>query len=765
MKRLISIAAFFSGWATVACAAVPLTTLHSIHSLTNAEAGKALPVAFEATITYYNPKDIDMFVQDGDEAIYVQATKGAGLARGDRVLVRGHTGVYFRPDVIEDSVTLLHHGPVPEPMEATFDQMIRAETFCKLVRVRGVIQSIDMVEDQDLDLRTINMRMLMAGGYVDAYVISDDENATKNLLDADVEVTAVVPLNFDNKMQLTGILLEIPSLADIKVLKRASTDPWSLPVTPMDVILAGYRTQNLTQRVRVRGTITYYQSGSAVVLQTGATSLWILTQTRNPLRIGDLADATGFPDVHDGFLTLTMGEVRDSLAPAAISPKPATWSDLASGLSAFDLVSTEGNVVAEVRSAARDEYVLDAGGQLFSAIYNHPAAVGNFKPLPPKRVPVGSRVRVTGICILHSSNAFHGPVTFDILLRTFDDVAIVASPPPLNVRNLLIVVGLLLLLLSAAGIRSWAMERKVRRQNAAVAEIERRRSRILEDINSSRPLAEIIEEITELVSFRLSGVPCWCQIMDGAQLGNFPPGAESCRIVHEPIPARSGPPLGTIYVAFDPRTRPCGDESKSLSAAAALATLAIETRRLYSDLVHRSEFDLLTDIHNRFSLEKYLDQQIEQARQEAGLLGLIYIDLNEFKQVNDLYGHQTGDLYLQEAATRMKRQLRGMDMLARIGGDEFAVLLPRVRNRAEIEEISLRLERCFDKPFVAEGYVVQGSASVGIALYPEDGTTRDLLLSAGDAAMYVNKQIRREEALRRANDANPETSRRDRGIR
>ena len=178
--------------------------------------------------------------------------------------------------------------------------------------------------------------------------------------------------------------------------------------------------------------------------------------------------------------------------------------------------------------------------------------------------------------------------------------------------------------------------------------------------------------------------------------------------------------------------------------AAALATLAIETRRLYTDLVHRSEFDLLTDIHNRFSLESYLDQQIEEARQNASIFGLIYIDLNEFKQVNDVYGHQVGDLYLQEVAIRMKRQLRTVDMLSRLGGDEFAVLLPKVRGRVEIEEIALRLERCLEVPFSAEGYVVNGSASLGIALYPEDGATKDSLLSAADAAMYVNKHTRRD---------------------
>lgn len=80
-------------------------------------------------------------------------------------------------------------------------------------------------------------------------------------------------------------------------------------------------------------------------------------------------------------------------------------------------------------------------------------------------------MRVTGICILHSSDTFHGPVTFDIQLRDFDDIAVVARPSPLNVHNLVILVGLLVLLLFVASIRSWASERKLRRQNAAAAEI------------------------------------------------------------------------------------------------------------------------------------------------------------------------------------------------------------------------------------------------------------------------------------------------------
>jgi diguanylate cyclase (GGDEF)-like protein len=326
-------------------------------------------------------------------------------------------------------------------------------------------------------------------------------------------------------------------------------------------------------------------------------------------------------------------------------------------------------------------------------------------------------------------------------MRTPDDIEVVTRPSLLTVRNLMIVVGVLLLAVLVVGGRGWAIERRVRRQTASLALIEQRRSHILEDINGVRPLAEIIEEITELVSFKLRGAPCWCQVADGAQLGNCPPKLDGLRVVRKEIPAHTGPALGALFAAFDPLAKPRDNEPEAISMAVALTALAIETRRVYSDLLHRSEFDLLTDIHNRFSLDKYLDMQIAVARQKAGIFGLIYIDLDKFKQINDIYGHQIGDLYLQE------RQLRGVDMLARLGGDEFAVLLPQVRNRARVEEIALRLENCFDEPFVIEEHLLHGSASVGIALYPKDGLTKDDLLSAADAAMYKAKNTKRVSGI------------------
>jgi diguanylate cyclase (GGDEF)-like protein len=747
------------GWSSVSLRAepAPLKNLAAVTALTNAEAGHAFPVAFEATVTYFRDYEKTMFVQDGDAAIYVQATTPLKLLPGDRILVRGTTRPSFRPFVLSSDITLLRHGAAPDAVPASFEDLIHARLDCRRVKVRGIVQTADI--SLSSGVRSTVLQLFTDGGEIDIVMDSDNASALSSLLDAEVEVTGAVSGRFDGKMQITGVVLHAPSLADLKIVKSAAANPWGLPITPMDQILSGFKAHHVAQRIRVQGTVTYYQPGSAVVLQNGPLSLWISTRMRNDLQVNDIADATGFPDVHDGFLKLTSGEFETTHARAPIKPQPVTWNDLSLSHNIFDLVSIEGKVVTAMRESGQDEYVIMAGNNVFSAIVRHPAQISLAPaPLPPlKQIPVGSTVLVSGVCILEDSNPFNSQVPFDILMRSFDDITVVAKPAWVSVSNLVRLMSLLIAMMLAVFAWGWTLRRKVFHQTAALArqsaneaarerhsaELQRRRSRILEDINGTRPLAEILEEITSLVSYQLKGPPCWCEITDGARLGIYPANVKHLHVASDEIRSRSGPPLGTLFAAFLVPIKADGEEHEFLTVGAQLATLAIETRRLYTDLVRRSEFDLLTDIHNRFSLEKQLDTLIGNAREHATTFGIVYVDLDEFKQVNDLYGHRVGDLYLQDVALRMMRQLRASDVLARLGGDEFAALMPAARTRAEVEEIAQRLEACFKDPFSIDGYVLRGSASFGIALYPEDGATKDSLLSAADASMYVAKHTKR----------------------
>ena len=733
----------------IAAQRAALNSVAGVHDLTNAQADRGIPVSLDATVVYSRGYERLLFVQDGKAGFFVKPPSEAQLSPGDRIHIHGKTQGSFRPLVVANSIAVLHRGARPRPVLATFTDLIRATYDSQLIMLRATVRAADLVTSAAGSQCSSRLQLEMESGHIEANLDSCDETKLTALLDDDAELIGVAAGKFDNKMQQTGAVLYVSSLDDVKILKPNRVSPWSLPLTSMGNILAGSDVHDMTRRVHVRGIITYYQPGAAVVLQDGPKSLWIATNSRVPLQLGDLADATGFPDAHDRMLTLTDGEIRPSGMRSPVSPRESTWSQLAFWDSSkpvghqYDLVSTEGEVVAEVREASQDEYVLSSEGRLFTAIYRHPHR--SVALLPIRRVPIGSHIRVTGICTILDTHAINPgeEVPFNILLRSFDDIAVTAAPPLLNERNLIILAGILFVLVLTLIARDWNIERRVRRENAKAAYAERRRGLILEDINGSRPLAEILEEIAEFASLKLESAPCWCQITDGAKLGNCPATLDSFRIVSKSIPGHNGSSHGVIYTAFPLSTKPEAREPETLSIAARLAGLAIESRRLYSDLQYRTEFDSLTEIHNRFSLEGYLDAQIEEARHEAGVFGLIYIDLDRFKQVNDSYGHLIGDLYLREVALRMKHQLRAHDMLARLGGDEFAVVLPMVRSRAEVEEIAHRLESAFDEPFSLEGYVLKGSASIGIALYPENGLTRDSLLSVADTAMYVRKQTSR----------------------
>jgi diguanylate cyclase (GGDEF)-like protein len=760
MKSLVSAFAIILGSALAAGAAPPatLTSLSQVHALSNGQGDSGYPVVFEATVTFYRGDERLLFVQDGDAAIFVLYPADAKLIPGDRILIKGKTAGSFNPIIIANSIGVLHHGDLPAAVPANFKQLVKAQFDCRLVSVRGVVRAADVAPKHDWIRQAVSeIQFQTESGPISVHLDIGDLNALSNLLDATVEITGVSAGKFDDKMQLTGTELFVPSLANIEIIAHPKISPWSAPVTSMDKILSVYDKDDRTSRIRVQGTITYYQPGHALVLQDGSKSLWIETNASDPLRIGDRADVIGFTDAHGRFMSLIDAEILDSHVYAPVVPYLATWLQLAHWSSSIpdghqnDLVSIEGKVVAEVREATQDEFVLNADGGLLTAVYHHPSEIGNLPPM--MKIPLGTRIRLTGICTRTETKSIipGSEVPFNILLRSFGDIEVVAGPPLVNTRNLLLALGVLVMVIFVVIARGWALERKVRRQTVvmsarteAEADLERRRSRILEDINESRPLAEILLQIAAMVSSTLGGAPCWCELTDGERLGDYPEELNNLRIVRASIDARVGPALGTLFAGLNPGTPPIDRETVALHNGARLATLAIETRRLYADLRRRSEYDLLTDIPNRFALERFIELQIDEARQSGRILGLIYIDLDKFKLVNDTYGHHVGDLYLQEAATRMSHQLLGRDMLARLGGDEFAALVSLHNGLADLNKIVARLDQCFDRPFAVGGYTLDGAASIGVALYPQEGATKDSLLSAADAAMYVVKNGKRQ---------------------
>ncbi|MDD2557579.1 MAG: sensor domain-containing diguanylate cyclase [Desulfuromonadaceae bacterium] len=150
--------------------------------------------------------------------------------------------------------------------------------------------------------------------------------------------------------------------------------------------------------------------------------------------------------------------------------------------------------------------------------------------------------------------------------------------------------------------------------------------------------------------------------------------------------------------------------------------------------------DNLTQLPNRYLLMERLEQALAQTRRSKEPLAVLFMDLNGFKQVNDTHGHDVGDMLLKGIASRLQALMRDSDTLARMGGDEFVILLPRVDDRAGVETLIARINETLQSPFLFDSLEIHSHVSVGFSLFPENGDTAEELLRVADQQMYRAKK-------------------------
>lgn len=157
-------------------------------------------------------------------------------------------------------------------------------------------------------------------------------------------------------------------------------------------------------------------------------------------------------------------------------------------------------------------------------------------------------------------------------------------------------------------------------------------------------------------------------------------------------------------------------------------------------LDYQANHDSLTKLPNRILFMDRLEQSIKYAQRNKAYLAIIFLDLDNFKTINDTFGHSVGDKILIEASNRMHSKMRKSDTLARIGGDEFCIILNDIKNISDILEIVKNGIEIFQEPFVIENYRMDVTISVGVAIFPDNGEDASTLLKNADAAMYKAKQ-------------------------
>ncbi|RJQ56740.1 MAG: EAL domain-containing protein [Nitrospiraceae bacterium] len=164
-----------------------------------------------------------------------------------------------------------------------------------------------------------------------------------------------------------------------------------------------------------------------------------------------------------------------------------------------------------------------------------------------------------------------------------------------------------------------------------------------------------------------------------------------------------------------------------------------ERKRMEETIKHQAYHDLLTGLPNRLLFIDHLRLALARAHRDRYIVAVMYLDLDNFKEINDSLGHSAGDQLLQAVSRRLKACLRESDTIARIGGDEYNILLPKADHEEDIVTITDKIIAAFRQPFILDSHPVHTSTSIGVSLFPSDGDDAETLLKSADAAMYSAK--------------------------
>ncbi|WP_415884574.1 EAL domain-containing protein [Neptuniibacter sp. QD34_54] len=280
-------------------------------------------------------------------------------------------------------------------------------------------------------------------------------------------------------------------------------------------------------------------------------------------------------------------------------------------------------------------------------------------------------------------------------------------------------------------------------------------SKLSEDKESINALAAYIDkQKIDNLSYPLAGTPCETVIEEGSMVFNgnvqelYPEDEDLFKLdlhsyIGTPMYDAHGQVIGHLAVLKRKEFEQTGKTQLIIDSVTSRAASEL-IRNVHEQIInHQARTDSLTGLYNRAMFIDLMSQAIHSAARHERKLAVIFVDFDNFKLVNDQLGHSEGDKLLIEATNRLKQALRSEDILARFGGDEFIVLLPQIDNSQSIETVTRHMQKLLAKDVQLDTTSLTISCSMGVAIYPEDGTTTDTLINHADTAMYRAKDLGR----------------------
>ena len=672
-----------------------LTTAQQVHSLTYQDSLRRYPVHLRREqVLYYNPVLGNLFLRDSTRGVYVdmRGQPAKSFQPGDILEITGVSGPGgYAPVVANATVRVVGKAPLPSPRLVSLDRLLTGAEDAEWVEAEGIVRSIEKstgitkyANQAAAGGTTLLVTIATGAGRLDVIVQHADGVDQDSLIDAKVRVRGVMGPRFNENRQLTGIHMFAQSLAQFHVIQRGPLDPFSLPVREIHTIMRYSPDIVPEHRIRVRAVVTANRDGQLLSVADSTHGLFIHTMAAQELKVGDLIDVIGFPAMGD--YTPVLEDViyrkigtQTPPVPVALSPE-----QMFSGSADAQLIRIHGRLLKQSRSLQGGVLLISTGDRTFPAMLPSGLPADSFSALRE-----GSLLELTGTLQIE---VFPNktPKGAQLLLRSPEDVVIVQQAPFWTGTRMLAGFGILWLAVAAATTWIAMLRRRVRAQNAALGKAE-------EEARAISDLARAMQEVACERKFTTRVSTVGCDRI--AQLG----------------------------VSFNQMLSDLESGERAQQEAE-------------NKLQQQALTDELTQLPNRRLLSDRLSQSVAFAQRENRIVGLLYIDLDGFKMVNDSLGHAAGDQLLLQVARRLRSRIRRADTLARLGGDEFTVLLNTLHSPQEAELVASNLLDSLGRQFVIEGHEIVIGASIGISVFPEHGSDSVTLLQHADSAMYAAKR-------------------------
>lgn len=415
-------------------AADELRTAAAVRGLSVEQAQQGNPVRLRGVVTFFDETLYSRFIQDETAGIYLrESTNTPPLQPGQLVEVEGVTSPgEYAPIVVPTSVRVVGEAPLPAPKPVTYEQLASGKEDSQFVEIAGIVRWVHLDEASQHHL----IEIATGGGRLLVYARHLPVQRTEELLDSTVRVRGVCSTLFNHRRQLFAIRLMVPRPEDLVIELPAPRDPFSVTTRPIGSLLQFAPQESYGHRVKVAGTVIYYEPGLALFLQEGEQGVEVQTKLRAPLQLGDRVEALGFASQGE-YTPVLQDAIYRKISPGQPpSPSRVTLDEALKGTYDCRLIQVAAKLLDRAVHGSERYLILQDGDSIFHAYLKQTGGQDAFAGLEN-----GSRILVTGVCRIEPGEWWAGEnwraKSFRAQLRSVEDVVLLQAPPWWTLKKVL----------------------------------------------------------------------------------------------------------------------------------------------------------------------------------------------------------------------------------------------------------------------------------------------------------------------------------------